>query len=165
MIRLGKLTDYALVLMTHVARKPVEQLHTSAALSQESRLPLPTVTKVLKKLQQGVLLTSHRGVKGGYTLARNADEISVAEIIAAMEGPLALTACSSHVPGACDLESYCLIKDNQRVINRVVGSALERVTLSDLAHPLQVVTIQEKRDDDKRGGRAPVIGFITGRIQ
>ena len=165
MIRLGRLTDYALVLMTHMARMPVQQLHTSAALAQGSRLPLPTVTKVLKALQQGELLISHRGVKGGYTLGRAAAEISVADVIAALEGPLALTACSTPVPGACDLESYCPIKDNQRIVNRVVRNALERVALSDLAHPLQVVTIQPKQDDNKRSGRTPVLSFVTGRIQ
>jgi FeS assembly SUF system regulator len=159
-IRLGKLTDYALVLMTHMARNHDRELHTSCALAQESRLPLPTVTKILKELQQGGLLISHRGIKGGYSLARLPQEISIAEIIAAIEGPVALTECSTRVPGACDLESYCPIKDNQRIISRLVRGALEKVMLSDLMHPLHVVTIK-----DARGKSTPALGVPSGRIQ
>lgn len=160
MIRLGKLTDYALVLMTHIALKPGTELHTSAALARESRLPLPTVTKVLKALQQAELLVSHRGIKGGYSLKRGPREISVADVIAAIEGPVALTECSASLPGACQLESYCPIKDNQRLISRVVRGALEEVTLADLAHPLHVVTIK-----DARGNQVPAASLVSGRIQ
>ena len=131
MIRLGKLTDYGLVLMTHMAGQS-QTLHTARDLAIQCQLPLPTVSKLLKILLHNGLLASHRGTKGGYSLAREPHLISLAEIISALEGPLALTECSSEVAGLCDLESSCRIKDNQRIINRVVRGALENVMLSDL---------------------------------
>jgi DNA-binding IscR family transcriptional regulator len=70
MIRLGKLTDYGLVLMSQIARRPLIDLHTARGLAVECRLPLPTVSKLLKRLLQSGLLASHRGIKGGYSLAR-----------------------------------------------------------------------------------------------
>src|SRR5437016_7938012 len=95
MIRLGKLTDYGLVLMTCIARSRTQDggLHTARDLAKMSRLPLPTVSKVLKELLQSGLLVSHRGIKGGYRLAKEPDQISLVEIISAMEGPVALTEC------------------------------------------------------------------------
>ena len=100
MIRLSKLTDYGLVLMSYVARSG-GGLHTARGLAAESGLPLPTVSKVLKTLLQSGFLVSHRGINGGYNLARGAQEISVAEIIAALEGPIALTECSTDISGLC----------------------------------------------------------------
>ena len=160
MIRLGKLTDYGLVLMTYIARDHDRSLHTARDLSVESRLPLPTVSKLLKELLQGGLLVSHRGIKGGYSLARKPREISVAEIIAVLEGPIALTECSTDISGLCDLEPYCPIKDNQRIISQAVRGALEKVMLSDLSQPLRLTTIR-----NARGNLVSTIGFVSGRMQ
>jgi FeS assembly SUF system regulator len=160
MIRLGKLTDYGLVLMSQIARRPATELHTARDLAMQSRLPLPTVSKLLKTLLQNGLLASHRGVKGGYSLAREARLISLAEIISALEGPFALTECSTEISGLCDLESSCAIKDNQRIISRVVRGALESVMLSDLIRPMQLTTIQ-----DKRGHVLPMGNAASGRMQ
>ena len=158
MIRLGKLTDYGLVLLTYMARAHGEVLHTARELSAESRLPLPTVSKILKQLLQSGLLVSSRGIKGGYSLAREPREISISETIAALEGPIALTECSTDLAGICNLEQCCPIKENQRVINQVVRGALERLSLADLIHPLRLTTIQ-----DVRGKLIPAI--VSGRIQ
>ena len=160
MIRLGKLTDYGLVLMTYIARNHDRSLHTARVLSVESRLPLPTVSKILKELLEGGLLVSHRGVKGGYSLARAPREISVAEIIAVLEGPIALTECSTDISGLCDLEPCCPIKDNQRIISQAVRGALGKVMLSDLSQPLHLTTIR-----NARGNLVPTIGFVSGRMQ
>ena|SRR5579863_3180648 len=160
MIRLGKLTDYGLVLMSHMASRPQPELHTVRDLAVECHLPLPTVSKLLKILLRNGLLASHRGTKGGYSLAREPHLISLAEIISALEGRLALTDCSSEVAGLCDLESSCRIKDNQRLINRVVRGALENVMLSDLIRPMQLTTI---RND--RGNLIPTISGASGRMQ
>jgi FeS assembly SUF system regulator len=160
MIRLGKLTDYGLVLMTYIARNRDRSLHTARDLSVESRLPLPTVSKILKELLEGGLLVSHRGVKGGYSLARSPREISVAEIIAVLEGPIALTECSTDISGLCDLEPCCPIKDNQRIISQAVRGALGKVMLSDLSQPLHLTTIR-----NARGNLVPTIGFVSGRMQ
>jgi FeS assembly SUF system regulator len=160
MIRLGKLTDYGLVLMSQMARQPLTELHTARDLAVQCQLPLPTVSKLLKILLQRGLLASHRGIKGGYGLVRQPQMISVAEIIYALEGRLALTECSSEVAGLCGLESSCRIKDNQRIINQVVRGALENVMLSDLIRPMRLTTI---RND--RGNLVPAISGVSGRMQ
>jgi FeS assembly SUF system regulator len=160
MIRLSKLTDYGLVLMTYMARNHDRSVHTARDLAIESRLPLPTVSKLLKELVQGGLLVSHRGIKGGYSLTRTPREISVAEVIAVLEGPIALTECSTDISGLCDLEPCCPIKHNQRIISQAVSGALGSVMLSDLIQPLQLTMIR-----DPRGNLVPTIDFVSGRMQ
>ncbi len=157
MVRLGKLTDYGLVLMTCIARSRVA-LRTARDLAQESRLPLSTVSKLLKELLQSSLLVSHRGIKGGYILARDPHQISVLEVIAAIEGPMALTECSTDITGLCNLESACPIKSNQQIINQAIRGVLEKVTLSDLAHPLELTPLR-----DAKGRVVPIVA--SGRIQ
>jgi FeS assembly SUF system regulator len=160
MIRLGKLTDYGLVLMSEMARQPVTELHTARDLAVKCKLPLPTVSKVLKVLLQSRLLASHRGMKGGYGLVRNPQMISIAEIISALEGPLALTECSMDVTGRCDIEPSCPIRDNQRIINQVVRGALQNVMLADLIRPMQLTAIR-----NTRGEIVPTSSMGFGRTQ
>jgi len=160
MIRFAKLTDYGLVLMTVMARDPVATVHTARDLALDSHLPLPTVSKVLKQLLQSGLLVSHRGLKGGYGLAKAPAEISVAEIVTALEGPIALTECSTDVTGMCDLEHSCPTKANQRIITQVMRGALEKVALSDLARPLQLTAIR-----DIHGKLVPTLVNISGSVQ
>lgn len=160
MIRLGKLTDYGLVLMTFMARNTRRPVHTARDLAAESKLPLPTVSKLLKELLQSGLLVSHRGIKGGYGLARPAREIAVSEIIAAIEGPIALTECSTDTIGVCDLERCCPIKNNQKVISQVIRAALDSVMLSDLIQPMQLTAIK-----NAQGKLVPAIGYVSGRMQ
>ncbi len=158
MVRLGKLTDYGLVLMTCIARSEGSALRTARNLAEESRLPLSTVSKLLKLLMQGGLLISHRGMKGGYVLERDPQEISVVDIIAAIEGPMALTECSTEVTGLCGLEPCCPIKTNQQIINQAVRGVLDKVMLSDLIQPLYLTQIT-----DMRGRIVPTIA--SGRVQ
>lgn len=158
MVRLGKLTDYGLVLMTCIARSESTALRTARDLAAESHLPPSTVSKLLKLLLQSGLLMSHRGIKGGYVLSKAPHQISVVDIIAAIEGPMALTECSTDVTGVCGIESCCPIKSNQRIINGAVRSVLEKVTLSDLSHPLQLTSIRDAQ------GRV-VSTVASGRIQ
>jgi FeS assembly SUF system regulator len=160
MIRLAKLTDYGLVLMTTVARKSSASVHTARDLAMMTKLPLPTVSKLLKQLLQSGMLVSHRGINGGYSLAKDPSEISVAEIIAAIEGPIALTECSSDISGLCELERSCPTKTNQRVLSEVVRGALQKVTLSDLAQPAQLTAI---RGVD--GKLVATAGHSSGRVQ
>lgn len=135
MLRVGKLTDYGTVVMTHLARDP-QGLHSANGIAAELGLALPTVSKILKALVQNGLLVSHRGAKGGYSLALAPEQISVARIIAAIEGPIALTECS-HTAGECDQEPQCSVRSNWQRINRAVRDALERVSLAELARPAQ----------------------------
>lgn len=132
-IRLSKLADYGIVIMTHMARGP-ERQQTAPEIAAQSHLPLPMASKILKGLVHGGLLVSHRGAKGGYGLARPAREISVADVIVALEGPIALTACIEHGPGECDIEAMCPARANWRRINDAIREALEGITLMEMAH-------------------------------
>lgn len=123
------------MLMAHVARKPVETQHTARSLAKATRIPLPTVGKLLRQLSEHGLLSSHRGVKGGYTLDGDAAEISVAEIVRALEGPIGFTECSV-VKGLCNMERSCAIKSNSQIIGDALRGALEHVMLSDLNHQM-----------------------------
>lgn len=141
MLRLSKLTDYGTVIMTYMARKP-DALHTAREITDQIHVALPTVSKVLKLLAQEGLLTSYRGVNGGYSLSRAPDRISVAEIIKALEGPIGLTECSSS-PGLCHQESVCPIRPNWLKINRAILATLEGITLAEMAQPASSVPAQE----------------------
>lgn len=134
MIRLGKLTDYAVVVLTAMARTPTV-IHTAASLAERTAVPTPTVQKILKLLARGRVVLSLRGAAGGYTLARTADLITVAEIISAMEGPIALTDCVDGAEGSCGVERLCPMRGNWDKVNRAVRKALEEVTLADMAMP------------------------------
>ena len=136
MIRMTRVTDYGIVLLTYFARGPEGTLHTARDLARDAHLPLPTVNKVLKTLTRHGLLESHRGVKGGYTLARHPEEISVAEIISATEGPVAMTECTVDGPGGCDHESDCPVSDNWQRINQAIQEALDGITLAEMTRPL-----------------------------
>ena len=160
MIRLSKLTDYGLVLMTCIARDQDLPLRTARDLAAVSKLPLPTVSRLLKQLSQGGLLVSQRGAKGGYSLARDSRRISLAEIITILEGRIALTECSTDVTGLCDLEACCVIKNNQRVISQALRAVLENVTLSDLCQSLKLTTLRSAP-----GKLVTTIGQASGRIQ
>src|SRR5512142_1708820 len=113
MIRLSKLTDYGILLMTQIARDPQRPLHTARDLSAETQLPLPTASKILKALANGGLLISHRGVKGGYSLSRGPREITVGQIITVLEGPIGITECGGS-PGSCEMEPHCPVSANWR---------------------------------------------------
>jgi FeS assembly SUF system regulator len=131
-IRLSKLADYGIVMMTHMARDAGRQ-QTAPEIAAQSHLPLPMASKILKGLAHAGLLVSHRGAKGGYSMARPAHRISVADVIVALEGPIALTACIEHGPGECDIEALCPARANWQRINRAIREALEGITLLEMA--------------------------------
>ncbi|MBW2712434.1 MAG: SUF system Fe-S cluster assembly regulator [Deltaproteobacteria bacterium] len=131
MIRITKNADYAIVLLAQIAKCADDALHSARELSEETHIPLPTVSKLLKALAHGELLNSHRGIKGGYHLAREAREISIAEIISAVEGPIEITECVSH-EGHCEQEPYCGVSGNWQKINRVIYGALQNMPLTEM---------------------------------
>src|SRR5262245_10672368 len=131
MIRLGRLTDYGIVLMAHLAGAG-QGPHAARDIAAATQLPLPAVSKLLKWLAREGLLVSSRGIKGGYQLARPAEQITVPEMIAALEGPIALTDCNLH-EGACSQEPRCHVRTPWQRINRAVHEALSRIRLADLA--------------------------------
>jgi len=133
MLRLSKLTDYGTVAMAHFARHP-DRIHAAAELAVSIGVAMPTASKILKMLARADLLRSVRGARGGYMLARPAGEISVAEVIDAMEGPIGVTECSA-IPGLCAQEGSCSIRGNWQRINRVIHDALDQMALTELAQP------------------------------
>jgi FeS assembly SUF system regulator len=130
MLRMSKLTDYGLVLLTHMAQDAVP-LRTAQELADRSGVPLPTVSKILKELSKAGVVVSHRGRHGGYTLSRPADRISVAAVVEALEGPVALTECSSS-DGSCSLEPGCVAKGHWGPISRAINRTLQRLPVSAL---------------------------------
>ena len=139
MFRLSKLTDYATVVMTHLARSP-EGVFSAQELARGTGLGLPTTAKLLKKMASAGLVDSYRGTQGGYRLARGPAQISVFDVIAAMEGPVAMTECSLH-KGLCAQEPVCSVRGNWRRINQAVVAALKEVNLLDMTQPLAVATL------------------------
>lgn len=130
MLRMSKLTDYGTMVLAQLAAND-RGLSTANQVAEATHLAQTTVSKLLKTLVHAGLVVSTRGVQGGYALARPAAAISAAEILDALEGPVAITECSS-VNGGCDLESYCRVGTAWQRINHSIRSALEGVTLADL---------------------------------
>jgi len=138
MIILSKLADYGVIIATHLASAPARQL-TAAAIAAETRLPPATVSKVLKTLSHAGLVAATRGAAGGYRLARRAAAISVADVVAAIDGDIGLTQCSVHGPD-CDRVAYCATRPHWAAINRAVGEALSAVSLAEMVSPFMFVT-------------------------
>lgn len=134
MIRMSRLTDYGIVLMRYVAANP-GGLHNAAEIAAGARLPMPTVSKLLRILAKEGLLVSHRGVKGGYELARPPRSISVEDIICALEGPIGMTVCTS-AHEVCEHESLCPVQGHWQKINRAIRQALEGISLAEMASPV-----------------------------
>jgi FeS assembly SUF system regulator len=134
MIRLSKLTDYAVVVMAQMARDGVA-VQTAPQLAERTGVPAPTVAKLLKALASAGLMVSQRGAAGGYRLARTPEEISVAGIITALDGPISITACVDGAEGHCGVETLCPMRGNWDRVNRAVRRALEEVTLADMMAP------------------------------
>ncbi len=135
MLRISKLTDYSIVILSFMA-KDTGKL-TAIEIASATGIALPTVSKILKLLVNTGVLASIRGARGGYGLAGEPHKISVATVINAMEGPIALTECSISQQG-CEQASGCDIHGNWSVINRTIQSALESVTLADMIRPVVV---------------------------
>ena len=157
MVRLGKLTDYGLVLMTCIAR---DQGHPCALPVTWPRIQIPAVhgqqASQRAFAERPARIPSRH--QGRLHLGQEPREISVVEMIAAIEGPMALTECSTEVTGLCNLEPCCPIKSNQQIINQAVRGVLDKITLSDLITPMHLTSIK-----DTRGRIVPTIA--SGRIQ
>ncbi len=143
MLRVTKLADYGIVILTYFAAR-TQTTHNARDIAGVVRLPLPVVSKILKALARDGLLVSHRGTKGGYGLARKPEEITVADIIRSLEGPIAITECADTVNGDCELEVRCPVRTNWHRINQAIYQALERITLAEMTQPLheQLVHLQ-----------------------
>ena len=129
------MADYGVILMVQLARTSTQRT-TAAELADSTALPLPTVSKLLKQLASAGLLVSHRGAAGGYGLSRPPADISVAQVIAALDGPIALTECITAEGAACEMEALCPTRTNWRQINDALVGALAKVSVADMARPV-----------------------------
>ncbi len=128
---MSKLTDYGTVLLSRMAQSG-QPRHSAAGLAADTHLAVPTVSKILKALARAGLVRSYRGAHGGYALARPAERISAAQIIDALEGPVAITECSQEV-SHCELETFCGVGSAWQRINLAIRRALDDLTLAQLA--------------------------------
>ena len=134
-MRLTHLADYAVVLMTAAARSPAGERLSATALAEETGVPLPTAQKLMGMLAGAGLFASHRGVGGGFTLARPSADISLADIVEAVEGPIALTQCADGVNHDCALDALCRVKPHMGIVGQAVRGALGAVSLMSLCGP------------------------------
>ena len=132
-MRLSNLADYAVVTMSQAARHCGGGRTSAAELAEETGLPAPTVQKVVSKLTTAGLLRSTRGAGGGLQLARPAAAISLADIVEAVEGPIALTSCVDEGRHDCALEGACAVQPHWPIVNNALRSALAEVSLVQLA--------------------------------
>ena len=131
MLKLSRMIDYGVVILSQMACQR-RDMATAPELAEATGLPAPTVSKVLKSLARSELVSSHRGVRGGYTLSCEPEDISVAAIIEALEGPVALTACVEASDAHCRVESLCPIRGGWEKVNAAIRQSLEAVSLADL---------------------------------
>ena len=150
-MRLTHLADYAVVMMTAAARRPLGERLNSASLAAETGVPLPTAQKLMGKLGAAGLLMVSRGAGGGFTLARPASAITLADMVEAVEGPIAMTQCAgSPEVSECALDAHCRIKPYMGLVGEAVRGALAAVTLERLASNSPVL-----RDASSTGSAAP----------
>lgn len=131
MLKMSRLTDYGTGVLAYLANAG-DRPHSTSEVAELTGLPGATVSKVLKLLTRAGLVTSHRGAQGGYVLSRPAANITAAEVIDALEGPVALTECSIE-DGSCDLEALCLVGNAWQRINIAIRHALDEISLAELA--------------------------------
>ena len=130
MIKISKLADYGTVIMAYLAQNPA-QSHNAREIAAATHIALPTVSKLLKQFARAELAVSLRGPKGGYTLKTPAEKLSLAMIVKAVDGQIALTECS-HTKGMCAVENTCAIRRSFRNVSSVVNEVLSKVTLAEM---------------------------------
>jgi len=130
MLRLSKLTDYAVVVLVRLS--DLEGVQTSPGLAAATGIPEPTVAKVLKTLAASDMVSSQRGARGGYRLNRDLSAIPIAAVIAAMDGPIALTACVEGSGTGCEAQGLCPMRGRWDPVNDAIQSALSSITLADM---------------------------------
>lgn len=154
MLRITRETDYGIVLLTTMVQD-ANPPYSAALLAKQRELPLPMVSKILKALARAGLLLSQRGALGGYTLARPPEAISAADIIDALEGPIAITECSNDALHACLREGHCAVSGHWLQINSAIRTALENISLLDMSRPPAVPLRQLPHDVPRPGLPTP----------
>jgi FeS assembly SUF system regulator len=132
MLRLSKLTDYAVVVLIRLESDRVGLVQTSPGIAAATGVPEPTVAKVLKSLSSAGLVVSQRGARGGYRLAKPVSAISIADVIAAIDGPIALTACVEAAAAPCEVRGMCAVRGRWDLVNEAIEQALSAISLADM---------------------------------
>ena len=151
MIKLNRMTDYGVMITVHVCRGG-NNISTAPSLSLTTGLPLPTVSKILKKLAKKQIITSHRGVNGGYSRRRPLSQISVAEMIEALDGPVVLTACVEGAEDSCNVESLCPVSGGWNRVNKAIRNTLEEISLEELCMSAKLPELVKPTDGDEISG-------------
>lgn len=163
MLRMSKLADYGTVIMTAMARDP-DAVHSASSIAAATGVAGPTVSKVLKVLTRGGVVESLRGTNGGYLLPRPPARITLAEVIAVVDGPIGMTECST-TPGLCIQEAACAVRANWQKVNRLIYEALQQVTLADMAGPtlraVDISAIRARSIPNHRAGATPAPSRLT----
>ncbi len=151
MLRLNRQTDYGIMILTCLIREDVAglppRLLSAPEIAASSGLALPNVSKILKALVRGGILESRRGVQGGYQLSRSPSEITVQQIISAIDGPISMTDCAEEGPDQCEVGSLCPMSANWKYINDKIVETLEGITLEQMSIPGGVLAAAS--DDSK----------------
>lgn len=134
MIRLSKLSDYAVVVLSQLARDS-GRVVSASGLAESTGIPEPTVAKVLKVLVKGNIVASTRGASGGYTMERSPADISVRELIEALDGPIAVTSCIEEHNTDCGISHVCAMRGKWHKVNSAIVSTLDEMSLTELLLP------------------------------
>jgi FeS assembly SUF system regulator len=159
-IRLSRLADYGIVLTTQVARHP-DRHWNAPELAAATGIPLPTTSKLLKTLVRAGVLVSHRGARGGYGLADGSRRVSVAEVIEAVEGPIAITSCLDPNGSDCGLDAVCMTRTNWSTINRAIRVALAAVSIKEMATAVPEAFMEGHAKDDTGQPQARAPGQLS----
>lgn len=153
MLRLSRLTDYAVVVLVRLAQ--ADGVETAPCIAAATGIPEPTVAKVLKGLAQSGLVASQRGAHGGYRLVRPLAAIPVADVIVAIDGPIALTACVEGTGSSCDSASFCPMAGRWGAVNDAISEALTSITLADMQR--EAVPRSLRFEESRAVANAPTI--------
>jgi FeS assembly SUF system regulator len=143
MLRISRMADYALLMVFNMLSR--DELITLDSLHEVTNLSLPTMRKLMRSLISSNLVESARGSKGGFRLSRPHDQISIAEVIEAIDGPIALTECAKLDGGLCELEDKCGLKENWNMVNHLISNTLHSVKLDAMAKvPIDIKRMKSK---------------------
>jgi FeS assembly SUF system regulator len=141
MIRISRMADYALLVVFKM--RSFDELITLSRLCELTNLSLPTIRKLMRALTQSNVVKSVRGSRGGYKLSSQPDQTSIAEVIEAIDGPIALTECAKSNGGDCQIANTCELKENWNIVNRLISDALHNVTIDAMGNmPIDIKQLQ-----------------------
>lgn len=154
MMKISKITDYAVVALTAMVDGN-DQPISAASLSEKTKLPEPTIAKVLKLLAKSGLINSVRGANGGYTMVGTIEDISIADVIVAIEGPVAITSCVDENDQTCDFSTHCTINGRWTAVNNAIKETLDEISLADMVQlkPFKNKQVAENIEEEQSYGR------------